>query len=149
MSALVLTAKYLAICAAIFGMGVATPVVYKKAKAGITKPAKPVKVVQERGGRTPPSRPRVGRVENRIPAPASIIDCPTQRLDLKPYDVVVPPANNVMWVDGGTVVIVDDPVVGGGGTTPGIPEGDVWAYLITGFGLVGASMRRSRSTTRA
>lgn len=152
-----LTPAQLAMCAAIFGAGagsVGTVAVQKK-----ISPKPPLVSAKGKGERVqgPPSRPRVGRVENRIaPAPSRslIMACPekTAGVELPPeFNFEIPSAKPPA---GG---VVNGPAsVGGGGwlITPGrpplqipaVPAPDSWILWIAGFGLVGTSFRRRKAT---
>jgi hypothetical protein len=50
----------------------------------------------------------------------------------------------------GEVTVQEASMTGGGGTGGGgsVPEPATWAMMITGFGLIGAAMRRKRVTLR-
>ncbi len=66
------------------------------------------------------------------------------------FDFGTATANSVVFNSTAIAFELDDIAgVAGGSVTPGVPEPTVWATLITGFALVGFSMRRRRITAVA
>lgn len=152
-----LTSAQLAWCAAVLGAGTAgynAPPVVKKIKEQVS----PKKLAKGERAVRPTSRPRVVRIETALPpAPQSsttiIAPCPTpgisfaENLKIPPIEDPKENESDWSWIPTGFA----PPAWFGGGSPsrpitpgPGIPEPFAWSMLITGFGMVGVSMRRRR-----
>ncbi len=94
---------------------------------------------------------RSGQPRQPPASPPRILDCPTPAPSLGPGVWASPAAPGLPPVTGAAPRLPMPPVQPGGGggfvpspptSPPAVPEPAAWAMLITGFGLVGASLRR-------
>lgn len=125
------------------GMGATSVVAVQKTKPAVAKASAKPKGERVRTA----SRPRVARPEPAAPAP--ILDCPLvgSPFSAEPNPLALP-ALPPVDLGGGTWA--QPPGVWGGGSAlpspptslPVVPEPGRWAMLLSGFGLVGLSLRR-------
>jgi hypothetical protein len=134
-----LTPAQLALCSLIFGAGVATQPVAEKVKS---------RAVAQKVA--PKAKPASASRAASKPQSASIMDCPT----LVPYSVMpnlapILPLDKPQIVDLKTGENVTPP---SGGNfvwswrppASAVPEPAVWGMMLSGFGLVGFSLRRRK-----
>ncbi len=99
-----------------------------------------------------PSRPRVGRVENRNPPAPRILDCPIgSPFALEPVPGFTLPAPSLPL----GAVALGQPGAGGVWPAPNrhtpptfppaVPDAPTWAQLVAGFGLIGLSLRTRKA----
>lgn len=141
-----LTTSQLAFCALIFGAGAATPTLVKKISRPLNPAAKQEQVVKRTPAKIAPKLTPAPAIE--AAKPSNILDCPQSGLNPTPMQVQSVTTNVVSFFGGPNTGIWVPPGGGGGGgggvDIPAIPEGDVWMYLIAGFGFVGGSLRRRK-----
>ncbi|MBT9157723.1 MAG: hypothetical protein DDT36_00706 [Firmicutes bacterium] len=124
-----LTASQLAVCALMFGAGATTPAIVKKVSP---KPAAAKKVSPRSVASRAPAAPVAA------PQKSNILDCPMQvpALNTQVIPNLQPTPNAVMWSNDAHAM------PGGFAFRAVIPEGDIWVYMIAGFGFVGLSLRK-------
>ena len=127
-----LTKAQLAWCAAIFTAGTVTPPAIQKVQKRIA--------VKQPSNKKPAVQQAV-RPPSPAPAPQPIMDCPMPSvpsfdgsLEYRTEPLWAAPQPPVFDAGGG--------VWAGGGSSAAIPEPDTWVMLISGFGLVGLSLRK-------
>lgn len=144
-----LTASQLAICAAMFGLGMGTQSIIKPSGAPVAK---------KHSSRPVAKKPAIASKSNHSVAPAV-----PPAVAVEPYDLCIPPLNDYSVdlpqllttsiesnVVGSNVTAVEGDSSWGGRLSPpsppgAVPEPSSWGMLIGGFGFVGLSLRRKRN----
>ena len=137
-----LTVAQKAFCALLFGAGVGTGYVAPVVKKHVSAP----KLKGERVAKA--SRPRVVRPEPAPPAP--ILDCPVSGFsisDSAPYAPFGALGTVELGSGAGAVGPFVPPADGSAAPNfpPSVPEPAAWVFLVSGFGLVGLSLRKRKA----
>lgn len=150
---IVLTAKQIAVCASIFGLGVATPPTIEKVKSAAHAKRAAVKPRPVKSSPAPVKTPpgHIVAASEPVRIECSPISGAGGFYDMQPVDIPAIPISNGSLSSGGRFDYTN--VAGDGGfyhggfrppiLTPSIPEPDAWAMMVLGFGFVGFAMRGS------